>query len=97
MRLNKNQNLERILESAVVVSWADLMRRALAHILEVLMQHQNAFALPPNLGRPGLLQITNAHGRGEHSSSRVGERSLRPRRLSTRRAHTGLNSSRILT
>jgi hypothetical protein len=117
MRLNENQNLERILESAVVVSWADLMRGAqsglihieygfapsgtldylqvwssitrghwllaceywmspstshgagvhfdngyqsegLAHILEVVMQHQNAFALPPNLGRQGLLQIT---------------------------------------
>ncbi len=117
MRPNENQNLERILESAVVVSWADLMRGAqsglihieygfapsgtldylqvwssitrghwllacaywtsaskfhdtgvhfdngyqsegLAHILEVVMQHQNAFALPPNLGRQGLLQIT---------------------------------------
>ena len=29
----------------------------LARILEFVMQHQNAFALPPNLGRPGLLQI----------------------------------------
>ena len=29
----------------------------LAHALEFVMQHQNAFALPPNLGRPGLLQI----------------------------------------
>jgi len=29
----------------------------LAHILEFVMQHQNDFALPPNLGRPGLLQI----------------------------------------
>jgi hypothetical protein len=29
----------------------------LAHILEVLMQHQNLFALPQNLGRRGLLQI----------------------------------------
>jgi len=29
----------------------------LAHRLEFVMQHQNAFALPPNLGRPGLLQI----------------------------------------
>ena len=29
----------------------------LAHTLEFVMQHQNAFALPPNLGRPGLLQI----------------------------------------
>ena len=117
MRLNENQNLERILESAVVVSWVDLMRGAqsglihieygfapsgtldylqvwssitrgywllacsywmsasqlhdigihfeneyqsqgLADILAVVMQHQSAFDLPPNLGRQGLLQIT---------------------------------------
>jgi hypothetical protein len=29
----------------------------LAHILESVMQHQDAFTLPQNLGRPGLLQI----------------------------------------
>jgi hypothetical protein len=29
----------------------------LAHILEFVMQHQNSFLLPPNLGRKGLLQI----------------------------------------
>src|SRR4030095_9337740 len=29
----------------------------LAHIFEVVMQHQNLFALPQNLGRQGLLQI----------------------------------------
>jgi hypothetical protein len=117
MKLNQDQNLDRVLESAIVVSWADLMRGAqsglihieygfspggtldylqvwssitrgywllacsywmsasklhgsgvhfdngyqsegLAHILGVVMQHQNAFALPPNLGRQGLLQIT---------------------------------------
>jgi hypothetical protein len=29
----------------------------LAHTLEFVMQSQNAFALPLNLGRPGLLQI----------------------------------------
>ena len=29
----------------------------LAHTLEFVMQRQNAFALPPNLGRPELLQI----------------------------------------
>jgi len=115
--MNPNDNLERILESAVVVSWVDLMRGAeiglihveygfaptgtldylkvwssitrghwllaceywmsantfheagvrfdngyasegLAHILESVMQHQNSFALPPNLGRQGLLQIS---------------------------------------
>jgi hypothetical protein len=29
----------------------------LAHTLEFVMQHQNAFGLPPSLGRAGLLQI----------------------------------------
>jgi hypothetical protein len=117
MKPIENQNLERILESAIVVSWADLMRgvpsglihieygfapsgsldylqvwssitrghwllacayrmsaskfhdtgvhfdngyqsEGLAHILEVVMQHQNGFALPPDLGRQGLLQIS---------------------------------------
>ena len=29
----------------------------LAQMLEVAMQHQNSFVLPPNLGRQGLLQI----------------------------------------
>ena len=116
MKPNENQSLERILESATVLSWADLMRGAqtglihieygfsagdtldylkfwssitrgrwllaceywmsastyhrtglhfdngyrsddLAHILEVVMQDQSAFALPPNLGHQGLLQI----------------------------------------
>ncbi len=30
----------------------------LAHILEFVMQHQNSFVLPTNLGRQGLLQIS---------------------------------------
>jgi hypothetical protein len=30
----------------------------LAQMLEVAMQHQNSFVLPPNLGRKGLLQIS---------------------------------------
>lgn len=30
----------------------------LAHILELVMQHQNSFALPVNHGRQGLLQIS---------------------------------------
>ena len=30
----------------------------LARILEIAMQHQNSFVLPPNLGRQGLLQIS---------------------------------------
>jgi hypothetical protein len=117
MKLNEqDENIEQILESAVVVNWADLIRggqsglihieygfapsgtldylkvwssikrgywllactywmsasqshdpgvhfdngfesEGLAHILEAVMQHQNAFALPQNLGRQGLLQI----------------------------------------
>jgi len=117
MKTNVNQDLDQVLESAVVVSWTELMRGAqrglihieydfapsstldtlqvwssislghwllacshwmspskfhktgahfdngyasagLAHILEVVMQNQNAFALPTNLGRQGLLQVT---------------------------------------
>src|SRR5207249_9419185 len=117
MKLHQDQNFERVLESAVVASWADLMRgrqnglihieygfaasgtldylqvwssitrgywllacsywmsasqlhdigihfeneyqsQGLADILAVVMQHQSAFDLPPNLGRKGLLQIT---------------------------------------
>jgi len=118
MKVNtKAEDIERILESAVVVNWADLIggrqsglirieysfdrsdtlldcvrvwssiRRGywllactywmsasgshsagvrfdngfksegLAHILELVMQHQNLFALPRNLGREGVLQI----------------------------------------
>ncbi|HEU5239795.1 MAG TPA: hypothetical protein VFU37_21870 [Pyrinomonadaceae bacterium] len=116
MKLHEqDENFEHILESAVIVSWADLMRgqsglihieygfapsatldyvkvwssirrgywllactywmsasqshdigihfdngyesEGLAHILEVVMQHQSLFALPQNLGRQGLLQI----------------------------------------
>ena len=115
--MNPNGNLERILESAVVVSWPDLTRGTatglihieygfadggtldyvkvwssltrghwllacqywmsgnsfhsagvgfengyrsdnLAHILDIAMQHQKSFVLPPNLGRQGLLQIS---------------------------------------
>lgn len=115
--MNPNGNLERILQSAVVISWADLTRgtptglihieydfaasgtldylkvwsslsrghwllacdywmsantfhpagigfengyksERLAHILEIAMQHQSSFVLPPNLGRQGLLQIS---------------------------------------
>jgi hypothetical protein len=111
-----NENIERILQSAVVVNWADLMGRGqcglihieyafassgtldclrvwscirrgywlltcsywmsaseshsagvhfesefesegLAHILEIVMQNQNLFTLPHNLGRQGLLHI----------------------------------------
>jgi hypothetical protein len=117
MKPNENQSLERILESAVVMTWTDLMRGAqnglihieygftpsgtldslqvwssitrghwllaceywmsastfhvtgvvfnngyqsegLAHILESVVQHQAAFALPTNLRRRGLLQIS---------------------------------------
>jgi hypothetical protein len=117
MTLNGNQSLEQILESAIVMSWTDLMHGAetglihveygfapggtldylkiwssitrghwllaceyrmsantfhsagisfengyqsegLAHILGFVMQHQDAFTLPLNLGRQGLLQIS---------------------------------------
>jgi hypothetical protein len=116
MKTNQDQDLSRILESAVVASWADLIHGAqtglvhieygfapsgilnflqlwsavsrghwlltcswwmsasalhqtgvyfengyesegLAHTLESVMPHQDAFTLPQNLGRPGLLQI----------------------------------------
>jgi hypothetical protein len=116
MSANESQSLERVLESAVVVSWADLMRGAqaglvhieygfaaggtldylkfwssisrghwllaveywaspskshstgvhfdngyesdaLKHILNSVMEHQDKFSLPVNLGRQGLLQI----------------------------------------
>ena len=115
--MNPNGNLERILESAVVISWADLTcgtpaslihmeygfardgtldylkvwsslsrghwllaceywmsantfhdagvgfengykSEGLAHILEIAMQHQTSFVLPPNRGRQGLLQLS---------------------------------------
>src|SRR2546422_10537875 len=121
MKPYENQSLERILESAIVVSWADLMRGAqtglihieygfaaggtldylqvwssvtpghwllafgdwmsasrlygtgghfdnkyqsegLAHILEFVMQHPNAFLLSPERGRQGLLQLSTPHG-----------------------------------
>lgn len=117
MKLGEKQSLERILESAIVVSWIDLVRECptglihleygfapigtldylkvwssltrghwllaceywmsettfhgagvrfdngyesegLAHILESVMRHQSEFALPTNLGRQGLLQIS---------------------------------------
>lgn len=116
LKLNEqNENLEHILECAVVVNWADLMRgrsglihieydfapsgaldylkvlssvrrgywllactywmsaseshdagvhfdngyksEGLAHILEVVMQHQNLFGLPQSFGRQGMLSI----------------------------------------
>jgi len=115
--MNPNGNLERILQSSVFISWAELTRgsrmgliqieygftaggtleflriwssltrgrwlltceywmsadrfhsagirfhngyrsEVLKHNLEVAMQHQNSFVLPPNLGRQGLLQIS---------------------------------------
>jgi hypothetical protein len=114
--MNPKHNLERILESAIVASWPDLIRgthagpihieyafaptgaldymkvwtsvarghwllaceywmspntfhgtgirfengytsEGLARILEFVMQHQNSFVPPPNVGRQGLLQI----------------------------------------
>ena len=117
MNVDGKQNLERILEAAIVISWNDLVQDAqigvihveygfvpagtldylkiwssltrghwllaceywmsesvfhgtgvhfdngyqsegLAHILDSVMQHQNLFELPSNLGRQGLLQIS---------------------------------------
>ena len=117
MNSDNAQSLDRILESAIVVHWAELMQgiqtglvhieygfaaggtldylkvwsslsrghwllaceywmsasafhgtgvrfdngyqsEGLAHILEFVMEHQNAFVLPQNLGRQGLLQIS---------------------------------------
>jgi hypothetical protein len=151
-RLNENQNLERLLESAVVGSWADLMRGAhsgLIHIeygfapsrtlhyrqvrssitrghwllacaywMSASEFHDKGVKLPQwiSIGRSGahsgscdatpepirsspkprptrIAPDHNAHGRGEHSGSRVGERGLRLRQVSTRRAHTSLNSA----
>src|SRR5271165_5184771 len=121
MVLNGNQSLDQILQSAIVVSWADLMHgteggliqieygfapggkldylkvlsslapchwlldceywmwpstfhdtgvsfdngyqsEGLGHILGFIMQHQDAFALPPNLGRQRLLQVATPTG-----------------------------------
>jgi hypothetical protein len=133
MQLNESQSLERVLESAVVVSWADLMRgtdkglihidygfaasgtldylqiwsaitrghwllaceywmspsilhrtgvrfengyrsEGLAHILEIVMQHQSAFLLPEDLGRQGLLQIpTPMQEEAVAASAQVGQ------------------------
>jgi hypothetical protein len=117
MAPGENQSLDQIIESAIVMSWADLMHgteaglihveygfapggtldylkvwssitqghwllaceywmsatafhstgvgfdngyqsQGLAHILGFVMQHQDAFTLPLNLGRRGLLQIS---------------------------------------
>ena len=117
MKPAENKSLEQAIESAIVLSWTDLMRGAqsglihveygfaptgtldylkvlssigrghwlvaceywmsadtfhsigirfengyesegLACILEFLMQHQNSFTVPPNLGWQGLLQIS---------------------------------------
>ena len=35
MKLDKKQNLERVLESAIVVSWADLMRGAPTGLIHI--------------------------------------------------------------
>jgi hypothetical protein len=116
VKTSERRNIDRVLECAVVATWADLMRgaqtglihieyrfaaggtldflqvwssltrghwllacswwssasafhaagvrfengyqsEALARILQFVMQHQNAFVLPPQLGRKGMLQI----------------------------------------
>jgi hypothetical protein len=129
MKPIQSQNLERVLQSAVVVSWAELVRggqnglvnieyglspsgllnhlqvwsssrrgywllacsywmsaseshdmgihfdngyqsEALGRILAVVMQHQQAFVLPPNLCRQGSLQITTP-GEAERATAAV--------------------------
>ena len=121
------QQLDRILEAAVIVSWPDLMPNGekglihveydfaangtlknlhiwssimhgywhlvctytspsgfqdgkvqfesrytaerLARVLELVMQHQDRFLLPPNLGRKGLLQIVTPTGKESTSAA----------------------------
>jgi hypothetical protein len=123
------QQLDRILEAAVIVSWADLMPKCekglihveydfaangtlknlqiwsstihgywhlvctytspsgfkdgkvqfedphtaerLAQVLEFVMQHQDRFVLPPNLGRKGLLQIATPSAKESTSAALV--------------------------
>ena len=67
---------------------------SLAHTLEFVIQHQNAFALPPNLGRPGLLQIPR-HGSRNRSGCGLDPRSLRPCQLRARRTCPGLTSASL--
>jgi len=73
MDANERRYLERILESAAILSWADLVRNTqadliqieygfaaggtLKHVLQTVMQHQAEFSLPVDLGRQGLLHI----------------------------------------
>ena len=149
MKLEENQSLERILESAVVVTWADLMRGAqnglihleygftpsgaldclqvwssitrghwllaceywmsastfhvtgvhfnngyqsegLTHILESVMQHQTAFALPTNLGRRGLLQISTPTQEESKAASAYLGKTFAPR-LAARPAYSVLH------
>ena len=40
-------------------------------MLEVAMQHQNSFVLPPNLGRQGLLQISTPTAEESAASAAV--------------------------
>jgi|SRR6185437_8070090 len=48
----------------------------LGRVLALVMENQNAFLVPPNLGRPGLLQITKPN---EHRSVGAGPRQRPPR------------------
>src|SRR5947208_14977382 len=153
MKPYENQSLERILESAILVSWADLMRGAqtgLIHIeygfaaggtldylqvwssvtrghwllacgywmsasrfhgtgvhfdnkyqSEGLGAHSgicdatpNRICASPRPWQAGVAPDSNAHRRREHGRGGVGERSLRPFRLSARPACAGVNSGR---
>ena len=39
------------------------------HILEFVMEHQNSFVLPPNLGRQGLLQLSTPTEEGSAAAA----------------------------
>jgi hypothetical protein len=58
MKLNENQSLERILESAIVVSWADLMRGAQTGLIHI----EYGFALDGSLEYLKILSsLTRGH------------------------------------
>src|SRR2546430_5834025 len=80
-------SLERILESAIVVSWADLMRGAQTGLI-------HSICASPGPWQAGVAPDSNAHRRREHGRRGVGERSLRSFRLSAHPPCTGLNSGR---
>ena len=55
MKINENQSLERLLESAIVVSWADLMPGAQTGLIHI----EYGFAARPHFGLSEGLVIHN--------------------------------------